>query len=265
MFQEERLLKIMDYLKRHRTMSVKEICGLFEVSRDTARRDIVRLIEEGAAIRTHGGIALPELRKELTSYQERSISHPDSKRIIGKTAAKLIRDHETVILDVSTTVQCVAEQMAAKHITAVTHSIDNAGVLSNREDVQIYLLGGYLNAKHRFLYGPSVVDKLKDIRSDKAFIGASAIGEDGLYYPYEEDVRVKQEMARRSDQVIAVADFTKFSGQSFFRLDFGHVDVLITDQEIPEEFKEIFDRHEITVIYAKEPEGGESNGTKDRL
>ncbi|WP_374019273.1 DeoR/GlpR family DNA-binding transcription regulator [Paenibacillus thiaminolyticus] len=265
LFQEERLLKIMDYLQRHRTMSVKDICAMFDVSRDTARRDIVRLIQDGTAIRTHGGVALPELQKELTSYQERRISHPDNKRSIGEAAAKLVHDHETIILDVSTTVQCVAEQMTAQHITAVTHSIDNAGVLSSREDVQIYVLGGYLNAKHRFLYGPSIVDKLKDIRADKAIIGASAIGKDGLYYPYEEDVRVKQEMARRSDQVIVVADFTKFSENSLFRLGFEYVDVLITDQAIPEEFQDVFERHEIAVIQSCEAEGGNSDESQDRL
>lgn len=62
------------------------------------------LDSEGTAIRTHGGVALPELRKELTSYQERRISHPDNKRRIGEAAAKLIHDRETIILDVSTTV-----------------------------------------------------------------------------------------------------------------------------------------------------------------
>lgn len=55
MFQEERLLKILEYLKQHQSMSVQEICTQFDVSRDTARRDIVRLVQEGVVIRTHGG------------------------------------------------------------------------------------------------------------------------------------------------------------------------------------------------------------------
>lgn len=44
MYQEERLLKILEYLKQHQAMSVQDICTQFEVSRDTARRDIVRLV-----------------------------------------------------------------------------------------------------------------------------------------------------------------------------------------------------------------------------
>jgi DeoR/GlpR family transcriptional regulator of sugar metabolism len=251
-YQEERLLKILEYLKQHQSMSVTDICTQFEVSRDTARRDIVRLVQEGVVIRTHGGLSLPELQKEILSYQDRLIDESDSKKRIGKLGAKLIRDHETVILDVSTTVQFVAEQISAKNITVVTHSIDNVAALSNREDLQIYVLGGYLNVKDRILYGSSIIDKLSEIRADKAFIGAAAIRSDGLYYRYEEDARVKKEMARRSDQVIVVADHTKFIGKSFFRLDFDCIDILITNREIPSDIREVLDQKNITVIECQE-------------
>jgi len=247
-YQEERMLKILEYLKRHQTMSVKQICEQFRVSKDTARRDVVRLIEEGVAIRTHGGLALPALQKEIASYQERLIEQSDSKSRIGKAAAGFIQDHEAVILDVSTTVQFVAEHIQAKQITVITHSIDNVGILSNREDLLIYLLGGYLNVKSRLLYGSSVIDKLSEFRADKAFIGATGIRADGIYYPYEDDARVKKEMARRADQVIVVADHTKFAGRSLFRLDFDDVDMIVTDKPVPEEFREIFERKQITVI-----------------
>ena len=63
---------------------------------------------------------------------------------------------------------------------------------------------------------------------------------------------MKREMARRSDQVILVADHTKFIGKSFFRLDFEFVDILITDRELPSEIREILDQKNITVIECPE-------------
>jgi DeoR/GlpR family transcriptional regulator of sugar metabolism len=51
-FQEERLIAIVQYLKNHKRISVEEICDLYEVSRDTARRDMVKLEESGQIIRT---------------------------------------------------------------------------------------------------------------------------------------------------------------------------------------------------------------------
>ncbi|MGO4495717.1 DeoR/GlpR family DNA-binding transcription regulator [Paenibacillus sp. 2RAB27] len=252
MYQEERLLKILDYINEHHAMSVMDICSLLDVSRDTARRDIVKLVQEGVVIRTHGGVALPQLKKEIASYQERLIDETDSKSKIGKIAAKLVQDRETVILDVSTTVQSVAEQISAKNITVVTHSIDIVGILSGREDLQVYVLGGYLHTKNRLLYGPSVIDKLRELRADKAFIGATSIRTDGLYFPYEDDVSVKKEMARRSDQVIVVADFTKFTSKSVYRLDFDFVDILITDQEVPNEIREVLHNKNIAIIQCEE-------------
>ncbi|WP_187274096.1 DeoR/GlpR family DNA-binding transcription regulator [Paenibacillus sp. N3.4] len=252
MYQEERLLKILNYLNEHHAMSVMDICSLLDVSRDTARRDIVKLVQEGVVIRTHGGVALPQLQREIATYQERLIDAPETKRKIGKLAAQLIKDRETVILDVSTTVQAVAEQISAKDISVITHSIDIVSILAGREDLQVYVLGGYLHAKNRLLYGPSVIEKLGELRADKVFIGAAAIRTDGLYFPYEDDVSVKKEMARRSDQVIVVADFSKFKSKSVYRFDFDFVDILITDQEVPNEIREVLYNKNITIIQCEE-------------
>ncbi|WP_442600524.1 DeoR/GlpR family DNA-binding transcription regulator [Paenibacillus sp. KN14-4R] len=248
MFQETRLLKILDYLKQHQSMSVGEICSIFQVSRDTARRDIVKLVQEGVVVRTHGGVALPELQKVLSSYQDRLIEESTSKNHIGKLGAKLIHDHETIFLDVSTTVQFVAEHIQAKQITAVTHSIDNVAILSKRDDLSIYVLGGYLHTQNRLLYGPSIIDKISEIRADKAYIGATSVQPDGLYYPYEEDVRVKKEMAKQSDQVILVVDHSKFAAKSRFKLDIDYVDIIVTDQSISSEMREVLDRKNITLF-----------------
>ncbi|GAA3411260.1 DeoR/GlpR family DNA-binding transcription regulator [Paenibacillus hodogayensis] len=248
MLQEERLLYILDYLKSHRAMSVPDICRHLGVSRDTARRDIVRLTEDGSAVRTHGGIALPRLNKPFASYRERSTEQSEAKRRIGRVAAGMIRDDETVILDVATTVKAVAERIEAKGVTVITHSIDNVGVLMDKPHVQIYMLGGYLHKEHHLLYGPSVLEKLSELRADKAIIGVSAIVSDGLMYPYEEDARVKREMARRADQVIAVADSSKLAAMSGFRLGLEWVDVLVTDKIVPGEMQEALDRHEVEVV-----------------
>lgn len=58
MYQEERLTAILDHLQLHRRINVQEICGLFEVSRDNARRDIVILHERGdVSARTAGPLS----------------------------------------------------------------------------------------------------------------------------------------------------------------------------------------------------------------
>ena len=46
MYQEERIYEILKMLKDKKTLSIHEIISIFEISRDTARRDIVKLVNE---------------------------------------------------------------------------------------------------------------------------------------------------------------------------------------------------------------------------
>src|SRR5665647_1739506 len=102
MYQEERLLKILENLNLSSNLSVHEICKMFDISRDTARRDIVKLVEEGTVIRTHGGITLPGLINTIRNYRERLKAHSEEKRTIADNALMYIKDFEHYFFDVST-------------------------------------------------------------------------------------------------------------------------------------------------------------------
>lgn len=69
-YQEERIYKILEILKAKKTMTNQEIMDQFHISRDTARRDIVRLVNENLAVRTHGGITLNDVHKLEVIKQE---------------------------------------------------------------------------------------------------------------------------------------------------------------------------------------------------
>ncbi|UUZ84271.1 DeoR family transcriptional regulator [Paenibacillus sp. P26] len=57
--QEERLDRIVEILRTQSLLTVQDICDLFQVSRDTARRDLVLLEEQGRITRTRGEPSLP--------------------------------------------------------------------------------------------------------------------------------------------------------------------------------------------------------------
>ena len=102
MFQEERLFSILEYLKSNKRISVDLICELYEVSRDTARRDMVKFEEQGSIVRTRGGAILPTLSKEVGNYDQRLQEESSSKLTIGKTAAALVQDGDYLMMDAST-------------------------------------------------------------------------------------------------------------------------------------------------------------------
>ena len=231
LYQEERLMAILEHLQRHARITVQEICGRFGVSRDTARRDIVTLHGRGAIARTHGGAILLPLHKQVYAYADRLRAEPAGKRAIGRLAAALVAAGDHVIMDASTTVQFAAEALTAAPVTAVTNSIDIADILSRKDGVTVHLLGGTLQPAHRFLYGGATVAQLAECHADKVFLGACGIAADGLTYPDQEEGYVIREMIRRADQVCVLADRTKFGKRMFHRVaSLDAIDTIITDR-----------------------------------
>ncbi|WHY87118.1 DeoR/GlpR family DNA-binding transcription regulator [Neobacillus novalis] len=258
MYQEERLVSIMDFLQKHNRISVEQICTIFDVSRDTARRDLVRLEEDKAIVRTRGGAILPSVHDEVKSYSKRLNFVTEEKQVIGIKAASLIYPGDRVILDASTTVQACAEQIKNMDCTIITNSINQAEVLSSNQEINIQLLGGTLQQEHRFLYGSTVIEKLSDYHVDKVFIGVVGISEKGLTIAHEEDGLVKRKMIQQSKQVIVLADHTKLGHTDFFRFaDLQDVDLLITDQTPSKEFRELLYKNNVELLTADLEEGDE--------
>jgi DeoR/GlpR family transcriptional regulator of sugar metabolism len=254
MYQEERLLGILQYLKEHGRIRVQDICEQFHVSRDTARRDLVKLSEQNLIIRTRGGAVLPTLNQEIESYKERLDLKGEIKARIGREAAKWIKDYDTVLLDTSTTVQYAAQALAAENVMAVTNSIDIADILSTKPRVKIHVLGGILHSRDRYLYGTATTKKLQEYKVNKCLMGAGGITEEGIFLASEEDGQVVREMINRAEQVIVLADRTKFGKPMFYKVcALEQVDFLIADR-IPEHWKTMLDSMEVEVVETGEGE-----------
>lgn len=197
MYQQERLSKIMKLLEEKEVLSSQEIMEAFRISRDTARRDIVKLSEKGAVIRTHGGIALPQINNIIEEYKGRQQLNVASKKRIGKAAAELIKQGQVCFFDVSTTV-CFLCANLIKPSVIYTNSMDNLSILVEKENIEVCAVGGNINRKNRFSYGGEAREQLMKIRFDAAFLGAAAISEDGIYFEEKEDADVKRIAASQS-------------------------------------------------------------------
>ena len=251
MYQEERLLKVLEYLNEHNYMSIHDICEMFDVSRDTARRDIVKLINQGTAIRTHGGISLPVLKNTIKEYRERIEAYSEEKKNIAQKALEFIEEGKHYFFDVSTIVSFLAQEIN-KSIWVLTHSLDNIEMLSEKENIDVNSIGGSLNKRNRFFYKADYVKYFDGIRFDAAILGAAAITEDGIYYVDEEDALIKQAAVKKSDLVIVLAEYDKFKCLSYYRgAKWEQIDVIITDKIPPAAFVDIIEAYDIKLIITK--------------
>jgi len=252
LYQEERLRAILDHLDKHQRISVQEICDLFQVSRDTARRDLVKLSEQNAIVRTRGGAVLPLLKKEIQSYSDRLDLQAEVKRKIGQKAASLISSHDYVLMDTSTTVQFCAQAITSSPVVVVTNSIDIADLATRKEGMEVHVLGGQLHLESRYLYGASTLQKLNDYRVHKCFIGGGGITEEGLFVADEEDGQIVRAMIGRAEQVIALVDRSKFGQTLFYKVcGWEAIDLLVTD-DIPESMERHLEEMGVEVVRAEE-------------
>ena len=252
MSQQERTVIILSQLEARGQMTVSDICTLFSISRDTARRDIVYLEGMGLIERFHGGIRKPFLLPHLRTYRSRLVINPHIKKLLGVEAAKLVQDNDVIMLDLSATLQFVGEQVTAENVLIVTNSIDTGSAVLNKGNASVYLTGGFLQPEVHALTGMSVLERVSEFHFNTAFISATAISPDGIYYTTHDDVVLKKRLKQISDKVALVSEHTKFSEVASFRLDFSNIDIMITDKAPPSDLMEAFDKHNIRVVVAGE-------------
>ncbi len=242
MFAIERQNKIKDILFKEKRVDVFELSELFSVTEVTIRRDLDKLEQEGFLIKTYGGAVLNEeliQRPVITVSEDKTL---EDKRMIGKIAAQMIENGEAIYLSPGTTCLEIARNIKDKRITVVTNDLLIGYELKDSIGIKVIVTGGDLVQSTSTLVGGFALQALNGIYINKAFIGVTGVNFDSGYTvdSYEE-VMVIQGVKRISNEIIAVADYSKFKCTAFARLgDLSMAKKVITNKQIPSEFKKYF-------------------------
>ena len=162
----------------------------------------------------------------------------EAKRQIAATAASMISDGQSVMLDSGTTTLSLAMQLKnRKRITLITTSLAIASALQFAAGIQVLLLGGFVRRDSPDLAGIVTDMNLENLRSDLAFVGADGIDLEGNIYNASIDVcHTLTKMAASATAAYIVADSTKIGRTALMR--FGNISCckgLITDKGITPE------------------------------
>lgn len=233
----ERRTKTLDLLNSNGQVSVTELSRIFKVSEVTIRNDLAQLEKKGLLIKTRGG-GIKTQRVSIDQHlNEKAKICSKEKQAIGKKAASLINDGDTIIIDSGTTTLEVAKNLKdIKNLTVVTNALNIASQLIN-EQIRLILLGGLLRNESLSLIGPIPESSIKNFYCDKLFVGVDGIdSKSGIFTPNPEEAELNRLMIEASKEVIVVADSTKFKRKSFaFIAPMSKVDFIITDSKIPED------------------------------
>ncbi|MGF1742681.1 DeoR/GlpR family DNA-binding transcription regulator [Vibrio profundum] len=246
MTQEERIIKMQAWLKDQRRITLGEICSLFSISRDSARRDLVKLTQFSGVQRIRGGAMYLPVTPDVQPVVSRAVS--DEKREIAKKAASLVEENDSIILDAGSTLSVMAGYLNVP-VTVITNSLDSLVVLSAASDIVVHCLGGQFNTLHRAIWGDSAVQQLARYRTNKAFIGVCALSTRGLSTSSEAEAATKRSMIEQAERVILVCQASKFGLQHVFHVaGLESVDVIITDRMPSEAMQQALDAHNVQLI-----------------
>jgi DeoR family L-fucose operon activator len=233
MLVAERYEKTIEVVNERGSIRVTELSKLFEVTEETIRRDLDHLEKMGKLMRSHGGAVSIKTEQTETSYSEREVLHVEEKKNIAQEAVKHIKENDRIILDASTTAWYMASILPNIPLTVLTNSIKVALELSSKEKVDVISTGGLLSARSLSYIGPLAERSLELYHVDKAFISCRGVHiPRGISESNEYQARLKQKMIDVSDEVILLADFSKFGVQAFTHVaPWTDIDLVITDAE----------------------------------
>lgn len=241
MISEVRRKRILEILRREGNVVTKELSGRFEVTPMTIRRDLKYLEEAGYARRTYKGAVLEELGTEL-SFMERVLKNKKEKEKIAKKAIEHIYDGDFIALSGgSTTFQLTLQLIESdiKDVTILTNSINIAAKLIEKKGFHVIVAGGPVREKSYECVGESVIETVSRYNIGKFFVGVNGISvKEGISMSNIDEASVARAMIKRSLSTIVIADHTKIDHVRIAHTcDISDIDLLITDKDIPKEFK----------------------------
>ncbi len=253
----ERHSRIIELVVQNGRVNIPDICGLFGVSEMTARRDLNELDRKGLLRRVHGGAIAQFGRSYEPSFHTRSIQNPAAKAAIGRKAADLVYDGDSIALDVGTTIMEMVPGLRGKrNLTIVTSALQIAAkvvdLVSLEVDARLILTGGIVRPRELSMIGSIPEQVYQDLHVDKAFIGIGGISlEDGLTEFNMEDTHIKRMLISSAREKIVLADGSKFGVTTFTSVaSMDAIDKIVTDRSAPSQIIEKIRDLGIEVILA---------------
>ena len=250
----ERRKYIINEISKNGQVYVHQLSQHFNVSEVTIRNDLEQLQRKKILIRARGGA----VKFDGTMANEQMLSDKDQIRYeekmrIGKKAAALIKENDTIILDSGTTTIEIARNLPDfSDLTVITNALNIINQLANKPGINLIMLGGYLRKTSLSLVGFLAEKNLQNFFVDKVFLGVDGFDtRHGAYTPNLEEAHLNQIMIQNAKEVILVTDSSKFFRRSLaFICDLKKINTVVTDEGISPEDKQRLIDADIEVIIA---------------
>jgi DeoR/GlpR family transcriptional regulator of sugar metabolism len=220
---EDRRRSIADLLLAAGAVTVSEVESRFGISAMTARRDLLELERRGLARRTHGGAVLPTAAAHEDSFDRRLKLAPQAKQLLAVAAVALLKPHETVFLDSSTTSYFVAQRIldTGTAATVLTNSLPIMTLLAGSAgpNVDVIGVGGTLRAFTQSFVGAGTTRTVNEHYADRLFLSVKGVVDgDTLTDADSLEADVKRSMIAHARDSVLLIDGSKLDGRGLIAI-----------------------------------------------
>ncbi|TQM02155.1 DeoR/GlpR family DNA-binding transcription regulator [Pseudonocardia kunmingensis] len=227
---KQRREEILRRVQRHGYVSVSQLAQDYQVDGSTIRRDLATMAELGVIARSHGGATLPGEPAEIP-YEVKVGKNVAQKRAIARAVAEIVPHGSSLLIDSGSTTLEVAQALRGhREMTVITNDLRVAAEVANQGDVRLIVPGGEVLPAVYTLASERSVDLIREFHVDYAVLAADAVDTQGITNTNSNEVSMKRAMVRAADEVLVVADSSKFGHTALVRITgFDDVDLVVTD------------------------------------
>jgi DeoR family transcriptional regulator of aga operon len=234
---EERRREIVRRLYLTGYVEARELAVTLGVDASTIRRDLDALSRAGHVQRSHGGARLLAGAVDLP-YAIKQRERLAAKGAVGRAAAELVADGDSVVIDSgSTTYELATRLRARQNLTIVTNDLRIAQLVADFPGVHLLVPGGELLRSTYTLAGERAVAFVQELSVEWTFLGADAIDSgSGVTNTNTIEVPLKRTMLAVARTAVVLADSSKFGRRALVRVaEIEEVDRVITDDDLPDD------------------------------
>jgi len=250
----ERRRRIVDKIQEHGQVFIQELSQQFGVSEVTIRNDLDQLEAKKMLIRARGGAINFEGYVGIDpQIEQKNQLNYRQKALIGRKAAQLIKEGDTIILDSGTTTSEIVQHIPSfERLNIITNALNIVRLLMDHPRINVIIPGGYLRQNAMSLVGPLAERNLRSLYVDKVFLSADGFDtRQGIFTPNIDESHLNQIMIEVAKEVILVTDSSKFKRKSLaFICPVEKLDTVVTDNGISAEDKQRLENAGVRVIIA---------------
>lgn len=239
MLMEERQIKIAELIEQKGRITIGEITEMFDISHESARRDLRILESKGLCKRAHGGAIKPMpvgyLPPRNRNFDEMPVF--ENYRQIAKQAVTHIKENDIVYLTGGSLGFHMCHHLPRNfHYTLVVNSIDIANRLRHMDNVDIYVVGGKMR-QSTSVVDSMATDFVSRMHFDVCFItGGGLTAEFGLSNGTDETATFQRKVIENSRKKILLLASQKIGANAFIKVcNVEKFDLLITDWDCVED------------------------------